>query len=269
MPQARIHAGSFSPRFAAWFSSYVRWLVRRKFHAVRIAQPEVFTRLANDQRPLIGVMNHPGWWDPLSIMVVHGSLLGLRPAAAPMDNSQLEKFGFFKRLGLFGVDPDDPGTQPAMMQHMAGVWANEPRTVLWVTPQGRFVDPRVPVEPRPGTATIAARTPGVRLVSLAIEYVFWLDQKPEILLRAAEIPTPDKPTTPHWHRAIQHTMQHNADALASLAIARNPAPFQTLISSNSGINPAMNLWLRLRGKRPEIDSARVAPAGSAVGGTHA
>lgn len=257
MQEPQLIPGSFSPRFAAFFASYVRWRTRRCFHAVRIAQPEVLRGFEADASPLIVMMNHPGWWDPLTAVLVQQALLRGRPGMAPMDQTQLEKFRFFRHLGLFGIDPDESKNKTAMLEYVHREWARSPRTVLWITPQGRFADVRAELELRPGAAAIAARTPGVRVVSLSIEYSFWLDQRPEMFLRLAPVAGPEKPSMARWHRALKEGMAENAAALAELVIARNPWAFESLLESRAGINPAMNFLLRLRGKSPDIDSARV------------
>lgn len=257
MPAPQLIPGSFSPLFAAFFARYVRWRTRRCFHAVRISQPEVLRAADGDGAPLIVMMNHPGWWDPLVGVLVQQALLRGRPGMAPMDQTQLEKFRFFRHLGLFGIDPDEKKNKAAMLEYVHRQWATRPRTVLWITPQGRFADVRAELALRPGAAVIAARTPGVRVVSLSIEYSFWLDQRPEMFLRLARVSPPEKPSIPHWHRALKAGMGANAAALAELVIARDPGAFESLLESRAGINPAMNLLLKLRGKSPDIDSARL------------
>ncbi|MFA6045352.1 MAG: lysophospholipid acyltransferase family protein [Phycisphaerales bacterium] len=257
MQEPQLIPGSFSPRFAAFFSRYVRWRTRRCFHAVRISQPQVLRAFEDDPTPLIVMMNHPGWWDPLTAVLVQQALLRGRPGMAPMDQTQLEKFRFFRHLGLFGIDPDESKNKTAMLNYVHREWAKSPRTVLWITPQGRFADVRAPLELRPGAAVIAARTPGVRVVSLSIEYSFWLDQRPEMFLRLARVAAPERPSIPHWHRALKVGMAENAAGLAELVIGRDPGAFESLLESRAGINPAMNLLLKLRGKSPDIDSARL------------
>jgi hypothetical protein len=106
---------------------------------------------------------------------------------------------------------------------------------------------------RPGVAALASRFPDCRVLSVAVEYTFWLDQKPEAFLRVREIARPAPVSTTSWHRAIAHVMETNAAALASLVIARDPAPFTTLIGgSSSGTNPLYNLWNRLRGRDTQL-----------------
>jgi hypothetical protein len=178
-----------------------------------------------------------------------------------MDVEQLRKFGFFRRLGLFGVDPSDARSYSAMVAYVLERFASESRPTLWITPQGSFADVREPVRMRPGAAAIAARTPRVRVLSVAMEYGFWLDQKPELFVRAAVVSPPASPSTPHWHGAMEAAMNANAGELSRLVIARDASSFAPLLgagdATNARVHPVYDWWLRLRGKDARLrDRAR-------------
>jgi Acyltransferase len=230
-------------------------MFRKSFHAFRIAAGtrKCLSQLNSHQGPVLVVMNHSSWWDPLVAMLVAQQLCPQRTGCAPMDARELAKFGMLRKLGIFGIDPDNPQSLSAMSRYVLELFAREPRGTLWITPQGRFMDVREPLSLRPGAAAIAARASNIRCVSLAIEYAFWVDQKPEVFTRLADITTPTTPTTAHWHTALLAGMQSNADALATLVRSRNPAHFEhldpRLAPRDGSINPAMDLWLRLRGKQ--------------------
>ncbi len=263
MPHPRpILAGNYSARVAAGFGWYTRRLFAKHFHAVRITPGSVPLLQSLDAHagPVIIAMSHASWWDPLVAVLIGRTFLLQRSACAPMERAQLEKFAFFKRLGLFGVDPDDPSMLPAMGEYVRERFAKEPRPTLYITPQGRFADPRAPLEVRPGVAAIASAHPGCRVVCLAIEYPFWTDQRPEVLLHAREVMLGEgkSPSTPRWHQSILTTLQSAMSELAAVAIARDPAPLTLLVGKGGGINPVYDLWLRLRGKgRATIESDRV------------
>jgi hypothetical protein len=167
-----------------------------------------------------------------------------------MDIEQLRKFGFFRRLGLFGVDPSDTRSFPAMCEYVLARFGSETRPTLWITPQGTFADVREPVRMRPGAAAIAARAKNVRVLSVTLEYAFWLDQRPEIFVRASGVPAPASPSTPHWHSAMESAMNANAGELSRLVIARDANAFTPLLggASSANIHPVYDWWLRLRGK---------------------
>ena len=91
------------------------------------------------------------------------------------------------------------------------------------------------------------------VASLTIEYAFWNEPKPEVFLRAQQVDAPATPTTPAWHRAIRNAMAQNAEKLAELVLARDPANFDPLIGTGgTSVHPVYDRWLRLRGHDPQI-----------------
>lgn len=245
-----------SPAFVRFFGWWTREkMIAKRFFAVRLARGSrrSLEAVADHPGPVVLVVNHVSWWDPLIMLCVHRLFWPDRTLRAPMDAAQLRRFGLFKKLGTFGVDPDNAESLRVMSSYIADYFADDPRPTLLINPQGRFVDVRAEVEPRPGAARIAASAENVRCVALAMEYQFWLDQRPELLLRAEPV-EPEKASTTGWHRAIRDTMNRNAAALAELAIAREPAGFECLVGGDAAqINPFYDLWLRLRGKGGSID----------------
>ena len=148
----------FSRRVFRLFSIVIRRKFRSGFHGLWLTPGtrEVLEGLKEIEGPLIIAMNHVSWWDPLTGMMLHGRFLPEHELSAPMDSTQLVKFGFFRRLGVFGLDPDDPRSLEHMNQWVKQRFEAEPRTVFWLYPQGRFEDVREAVRPRPGMAVNAA-----------------------------------------------------------------------------------------------------------------
>ncbi|MFN7396680.1 MAG: lysophospholipid acyltransferase family protein [bacterium] len=232
-------------------------MVRRAWHAVRLAADtgdQPLDDLAAHRGPAIVAMNHHSWWDPMLGLWLSDKYLPGRPCYAPMERAQLAKFVILKKLGIFGVDPDDPATLPLMSAYLGQLWARDRRAVLWITPQGQFADPRVPIHLRPGAAAVAASLPTPPLVvSLTTEMVFWTDKKPELLIRAAAVAAPLSPSTPSWHRALTRAMQANADALRDLAITRDPGRFIVIGGGGAArTNIFYDAWLTLRGRGNRI-----------------
>lgn len=231
----------------------------RRFHAVRLAREnaDLLAEAAAHPAPVIVAFNHPSWWDPMVAVLLARRFMPEREHLAPIDAAALRTFGFFRRLGVFGIDPDDPASLRAMAEHVGERFRRNPCTTLWITPQGRLTDPRVEVRIRPGAAALAAQHPGARVIAAAVEYVFWGHPKPEVLIRL-EPCEPDgggAGRTAAWHRAMQGAMRRSAEALAELAIARDPRPFRLLVGRERGgdeVNPLYDLWLRLRGRSAGI-----------------
>ncbi len=235
---------------------------RKTFAGVHVSKDstDALELLRQSDAPLLVAMNHSSWWDPLLGLLVAGEVCPERAAIAPMDREMLERFGILGRVGVFGLDPDDPASLEAMVGYVGAFFEKNTGGALWLTPQGAFADPRAPIRLRPGAASVASHTPGIRVLSLAIEYAFWLDKKPQVFLHLSEAGTPDRVSIASWHRSLTHAMRNGNQRLSELVIARDPNAFTPLLASGgSGISLPYNLWLKLRGKQINLASARTAP----------
>jgi len=247
-----------SDRFVRWFNRYVRRLVRRRFASVRVLGEDADALAALDDfgGPAIVILNHASWWDPLVGLLLADALLPNRDACAPMDAVQLRRLGLFRRLGVFGVDPDDPATMREMTDHVVERFSKVGRPTLWITPQGQFTDVRVPVTLRPGAAAVAAKLPAVRVVAVGVEYVFWQDQLPEMLIAIDEV-HPQRRSLAGWQRAMQGQLQSTLDRLAGAVMARDERAFRPLLEGAGGKTGFFyDLWLRLRGRSGRIEARR-------------
>ena len=245
-----------SPRVRAVFASMVARKVRGSFHALHAAHGSraVLSAVDSGSRPALVVMNHCSWWDPIVAIVLWRACFASRAPYGPIDRDELARFAILRKVGLFGVDPDDPATLEAMRGYLAEVAQRDARFALVVTPQGRFVDVRDEIVPRPGAAAMAAALAPDRAVSVAVEYAFWVDQKPEIFVRAQPIAC-DAGGTLAWQRRITEAMRDNQRQLAELVRARDRSAFEPLSPAFapkvSGTNPVYDLWLRVTGRGNE------------------
>lgn len=251
-----------SPRVRSVFAAMVAGKMRRSFHAVRLARGsrDILASVDSGGRPALVVMNHVSWWDPILLIVAWREFFPSRPPYGPIDRNELQRFAIFKKVGLFGVDPDDPATLEAMRAYLVDEVTRAPRLALCVTPQGKFSDVRDEIVVRPGAAAMAAALKVDRAVALSVEYGFWVDQKPEVFVRAEPIDCAEGGTLA-WHKRIVTAMRANQSALAELVRARNTAAFEPFAPSFrpkvSGTNPVYDLWLRLTGRSGgELGEAR-------------
>ena len=268
MTEPRYIPPNESPRFASWFEGWCRRnMIAKKFHALRVERDAatLLRSVADHKAPLIIASNHTAWWDPLVMLTTQRVFFEGRSLRAPMDAAQLERFKIFRRLGIFGIDPDDPASLARMGDEIGRYFRQTERPTFWITPQGTFADVRAPIVVRPGVSKLAASTPDARVLALAVEYPFWTDPKPEILVTARAVPAPEHPDrTTAWQRAITAAMQSNAARLAELAIARDERAFETIVSKEGRQGGVFyNLWLRLRGKGGGIAAHRAPKDASA------
>lgn len=247
--------------FCRLFQWYSRRLILKNFNAVRIepASDKVLESLDTHEGPTMLLLNHQSWWDPILSAALARQFSPGRQVFAPMDRVMVKQFAFMRRLGIFGVDLDDPSAYKGMVQYATDLARHHPRPSFWITPQGRFVDVRAPLELRPGAAAIAGRlhkfAAPPRVVCLAVEYPFWDDRKPELLLLARPCPTPPRPTTSLWHREMSRTLAEAMHELSKLAIARKPKALDILFGRGaSGVNPVYDTILRITGRQTAIST---------------
>ncbi|MEM9082889.1 MAG: lysophospholipid acyltransferase family protein [Planctomycetota bacterium] len=252
---AETHEAILPDRYRAGVDRFMRRDFRKRlskaFFAVRVMHGtrESLADANEYEGPLLVVFNHPGWWDPIAGKHIGYELMPDRPTLAPMDRDQVERFAFFRWLGLFGIDPDDPAVLEPMVDFVRTRFAENPKRSFWITAQGQFTDVRAPIRLRPGAAALAARLDRPRVVVLSFEYTFWQDTKPEVFVRGDTCETPEGDSTTAWLRAMTSALQQNQDKLAKAVIARQTDAFEILLGGEEAkINPFYDLWLKVRGK---------------------
>ncbi|MEM7642505.1 MAG: lysophospholipid acyltransferase family protein [Pseudomonadota bacterium] len=233
-----------SPFKVRFFTDVMRRQMYGNFRAVRLLKPGL-PNLPPDA-PLVVYLNHPGWWDPAFFIVLRAALLPDHEGYAPMENAALERYGFMKRIGVFGVDPGSPAGAVRFIRIGQHLLSN-PKRSLWLTPQGRFADPRErPVTLQAGLAHLMARVPGAVALPLAMEYPFWSEKRPEAL---AAFGTPLRNVTADvdgWQTALTGGLETIQDHLAQAAIARDTVAFETILGGARGVGGIYGTWCRLR-----------------------
>jgi len=240
----------FSRRLHGWFMAYVRRYMRRHFHAFRLLKAgagEADRPVIADQ-PVIFYSNHPGWWDPLTFLFLGERLFPGRMVYGPIDAGALGKYKFLERIGFIGIEP---GTfaGSARFLRMARAAARRSDVIFWITSQGEFTDPRArPLTIRPGIGhALAARREGL-VVPLAVEYPFWNERCPEILVAfgpALRIDEARGRSAADWTVILERALEAAQDRLAAAAQGRDPAAFTTLLAGRVGVGFVYDLVRRL------------------------
>lgn len=264
------------------FVVYLRGYFRKSFHAVRTSRAGTPPPAAG---PLIVYSNHPSWWDPIHFSLLASAKLPERRLYGPMDAEALDKYRFFKKLGVFGIDRSPRGVAAFLRTSLAVL--DQPRTSaprssagggaarpnpsslaarpekpmpaaghlgrapsLWLTAEGEFTDPRRrPVRILPGVAHLARRLESGTVVPLALEYPFWNERDPEALSRfgaAIDLAAEPERTTREWTRMLEQRLEDTMDALAADAESRDPGRFETVLAGRAGIGGVYDGWRRLR-----------------------
>ncbi len=235
------------PRRVPWrvslFTSYFRRWMAQSFHAVRVAKSGPPPKAHG--KPVLVVLNHPSWWDPLMGIVLSRLFDGYKHYV-PIDARALKRYALFEPLGFYGVEPSAEGAV-AFLRTTSAI-LSQAGNAVWLTAQGKFSDPRErPVELRPGVGHLIRRLEDVLVVPLAIEYPFWQERYPEALASFGEpIPvgrgrdrSPDE-----WTEAVQAALTRTMDALSADARTQDPSRFDTLIGGSQGVGGVYDLWRR-------------------------
>jgi 1-acyl-sn-glycerol-3-phosphate acyltransferase len=199
--------------------------------------------------PLVVVLNHPSWWDPMVCIVLSREFGPAREHYPAIDSEALAKYAFFRRLGFFGVDTHSVRGAAEFLRTATALLAKPNRTV-WVTAQGQFADVRTrPLGLRSGVGHLAARMDWGFVLPLAVEYTFWTERTPEALLRFG--PPIDVTEAPgrsgrDWTARIEDALTDTLDGLNAEAMTRDPDRFMTLLGGQAGVGGVYDLWRRVK-----------------------
>ncbi len=236
-----------SPLIFGFFARVFRRALLRDFHAMRLSRQGPPPHPATPR--LVIYANHPSWWDAVAFVLLADTAFRGRAGYAPIHAEMLTRYPFMARIGTFGIELEGRAGGAAFLAAARQILV-KPEGLLLVTAQGRFADVRArPVQLRPGLAHVASLQPDATFVPLALDYVFWDERKPELLVRFGESVTgaslaeqPVAARTEALARALEETM----DALAVDAMTRDPKTFETLFAGGVGVGGVYDLWRRAR-----------------------
>jgi phytoene desaturase len=253
------------PRRSPWrvrlLTRYFRRWMGKSFHVVRVSRtgkPPVL-----HGRPVVVVLNHPSWWDPLLGMVLADLFDGYRHYV-PSEAAALKRYRIFEPLGFFAVEPGPAGALRFLRTASAVLGQRD--NALWITAQGKFTDPRErPVRLRQGIGHLVRRLHDAVVLPLALEYPFWQERFPEALAHFGEpifVGRGRDHAVDEWMSRIEAGLTRAQDYLARLAQSQDAGRFETLVGGAVGVGGVYDLWRRfvalLRGERFHAAHADVA-----------
>jgi 1-acyl-sn-glycerol-3-phosphate acyltransferase len=246
-----MNAPAISVPSLRFFRRIVRGYLRRHFHAIRLSGAERFSALAHsDAGPVIVYANHSSWWDPMVSIYLAEKLMDTRLHYAPMDAAALERYAVLKRVGIFGVEMNSARGAVTFLRTSETILASG--GVVWITPQGRFVDNRVrPLEFKPGLSALASKVAAsigsCTVVPLAIEYPFWDERLPECLLHFGEpLKVDSAQDSDKLQKELVQSLEMAMNTLRSIAIQRDARNFDTLSVGKLGMGGFYGRWQRLK-----------------------
>ncbi|MFD0958426.1 lysophospholipid acyltransferase family protein [Paenibacillus chungangensis] len=169
-----------SERFSRLFAIYnERILLPRYINSVSVmGTPDC----EEEGRPLLYVMNHSSWWDGIIAYHVFTRLSRNRKHYIMMDEKQLAKFTFFRRLGAFSIDKSTLRGVAESLRYAQSLLMQGHG--VWLFPQGeiRHLEAR-PLSFQSGVGFLLERCPSAAVKPVTAYYAMSKEQKPVVTLR--------------------------------------------------------------------------------------
>ena len=253
------------PRVYAFFSRYFAYYFRRHMNALRVArwgEPLVEPGAG----PIVLYATHPSWWDAAVFILLSSRHFPDHAGFAPIDAAMLQKYGFFGRIGGYGVDLDSVRGASNFLASSADILARND-SAIWVAAQGRFTDVRQrPLGLRPGIARLAEIAPNALFIPVAIEYGFWVERGAEAFaaygpaIRGEELLAMSRDER---RDHLEERLSVIADRLSEDVMSREPERFISLLEGKAGVGGVFDIWKRfkamLRGERYDPAHGKRAP----------
>jgi chlorobactene lauroyltransferase len=141
---------------------------------------ENFTARSNG-KPSVFYANHSNWWDGLAAFYLSKKLWNI-DAYVMMDIEQMQKYRFFKRIGAFSVNRNNPKEAVESVEYAVSLLGNTNR-FLWIFPQG-IMQPNDfrPIKFYNGISKISGKLGEVNLIPVTLRYEFLMEQRPELFI---------------------------------------------------------------------------------------
>ncbi|WP_176444860.1 lysophospholipid acyltransferase family protein [Paenibacillus herberti] len=133
--------------------------------------------------PVLYVANHVSWWDGLVLFQLTERLTHSDPYIM-MDERGLQQYPFFRRLGAFSVNRENPRDVLSALnyaeQRMLG---GRP---VWIFPQGAITSPELPIVAQSGVGHLLRRLGTTEVRPVTLHYVLGDHQKPAATVKVGD-----------------------------------------------------------------------------------
>jgi 1-acyl-sn-glycerol-3-phosphate acyltransferase len=181
-------------------------------------------------RPVIFIANHSSWWDGLLFFFLNHTIWK-HDIHMMMHEKNLKKYIFFRYLGAFSIDKQNPKEIIRSLQYAENLLTKGKSVVLF--PQGdEFHQEIRPLDFSNGIGFLTEKHPDIPVVPLTFYYSFRHEQKPEVWIRqsapltAAEIAGESRKEKTAF---LQETVTLQLDKLKEEVIDENTEDFTDLL----------------------------------------
>lgn len=210
--------------FITFFDWYVRFLCKLRFSGVYIKQ----SYTPSDSSRTIYYLNHSSWWDGLIPLLLNQKCFH-QQARAMMEDKQMRRHGFFKRIGAFSVSLENPKSAIRSMRY-AVESMKRPNASLFIYPEGE-IRPFTLEKPefKSGLSWILSKYPKPDVVPVSIYFTTAKTSKPKLFLQVG-LPV----LTDNCHDLSDKTSRYEEELLQLLKSTvdtahKQPEQFQKLI----------------------------------------
>jgi 1-acyl-sn-glycerol-3-phosphate acyltransferase len=236
-----------TPWLEQWFLRYTHTYLKRSFHAIHLYGER--PRIESDGRtPLLVCLNHSSWWDVLVGLFMATELFGWEYYTV-MDARQLQRYRFFCRLGVIGVDRSSLAGVKEFLPYAETLLKGRQRA-LFLTPQGVMTSNYTrPIRFQPGVGRLAPLLGDFHLARVAMHYEFWDERLPEAFISVSPVERRTVCGADFDRRRFVHeqelALEAQLDALLAAVRTRDPAAFHPLLTGKGGISPTYDAIRRI------------------------
>jgi len=218
---------------------YTNLLLRKTFNGIHIKGEENF--LNRDKNiPSVIFLNHSNWWDAIIPFYLSYSVWNV-DGYAFMDFKQLQKYKFFRRIGVFSVDRESGRESMKSLGYALELLKNKD-TVLWIFPQGELLHWNVrPVVFEHGLSYMLSKCGKINLIPAAVNYEFLMEQRPEIFISVSEPVNPDNAIPRRvMSENLSGIMEKMLDEQKSVIVSGNTGGYRTLMKGKKSKNKILD-----------------------------
>jgi len=228
------------------FYPTLRMAMRRQFHSILLAGGDRMREATREGSAIAG-SNHTNWWDGFVLSWVTRRATPECGFLLAMDEANLARYGFFRKLGVFGVDLRSGRTAALALRRLVPA-LQASREFCWIFPQGELLHPTRPIDARGGAGWLA-RKANIPLLPVALSYEWLIESRPSILIRAGEIVPATTPAKDFSELLMQLRWQIVQDA-ADLQLDDYTPILSPRLSLNKQWDRVRGLW---RGQGGRVD----------------
>lgn len=158
---------------------WVRYQIRKQFHAVML-EDKSGVEWKTSRESVILCLNHTNWWDGFIALFLSEQHLGY-PLWLMQEEEHLERYGFFRKLGVFGVERRNGSDALGGIRKTLRILQRE-RQAICIFPQGKLCHPDEKISCMRGVPWLQGKS-GVRAIPVWLQMEWFVESRPTILIR--------------------------------------------------------------------------------------